>query len=276
MKTLLVHLDASPRSALRLALAHRLAREHSAHLTAMYAVMPPLLANAWVSGEGLAAAVELFADLEREQRERARAIFEQEAAADPALQWADAEAGPLETALLRQALFADLLVLGQADASDARTGAVPPDLVPTLVMQSGKPALVLPYAGQFDRLGREVLVAWKPTRESARALAAALPWLRKAERVHIATSMPPHGPEGRADAAALGQWLRWQGVEAAPSYRQVQEADVGDALLSLAADTRADLLVMGCYGHSRTREWVLGGATQTVLRSMTLPVLMAH
>jgi nucleotide-binding universal stress UspA family protein len=51
---------------------------------------------------------------------------------------------------------------------------------------------------------------------------------------------------------------------------------VGDALLSLAADTSADLLVMGCYGHTRAREWVLGGATRTVLKSMTLPVLMAH
>ncbi len=279
MKTLLVHLDASPRSALRLAVAHRLAREHAARLTAMYAVMPTLLATAWVASEAMSAAVDLFADLDREQRQRARAMFDREAAGDPAMSWVDAGDGPMEMALGQQALFADLLVLGQADAKDTKSGAVPVDLVPTLILQSGKPALVLPYAGEFDTIGREMLVAWKSTRESARALSAALPWLSKAARVHIARPAPA-GPDAQAqadaEAAALDQWLRLHGVGAAVSHATVVEGEVGEALLSLAADTRADLLVMGCYGHSRMRELVLGGATRTVLASMTLPVLMAH
>jgi nucleotide-binding universal stress UspA family protein len=274
MKSILVHLDASPRSAVRLAYAQELARAHGSELTAVYAVMPALLTTPWVGGEAMAGAASLLADVDKLQRERALGIFQQAVAKGP-LAWVDASDEMLMGALLRVALYSDLLVLGQSDPADPLTGSVPPDLVPALAADSGKPALVFPSAGSYPVIGRRPLLAWKPTREAARAAVAALPWLRQAERVHLACQA---GPEESAQThtAPLQHWLRLQGVKAGFELHSVGPGDAGEALLSLAADAGADLLVMGCFGHSRAREWVLGGASRTVLRSMTLPVLMAH
>jgi nucleotide-binding universal stress UspA family protein len=93
--------------------------------------------------------------------------------------------------------------------------------------------------------------------------------------VHVASR--PEADEGDMNhAAALAGWLRMQGLSATQHDHRLGEGDVGAALLSLAADVGAELLVMGCYGHSRAREWVLGGASRSILHSMTLPVLMSH
>jgi nucleotide-binding universal stress UspA family protein len=273
MKSILVHLDASPHAAARLAIAQDLAREHGAELNVLYGVLPALLASTWLGGEGMAYAASMLADLDAEQAARARATFDQ-AARRGGLGWADAGSAPYAT-LLQHALTTDLVVLGQADAGDALTGALPPDLVPSLITDSGKPTLVLPFIGRFEAAAADVLIAWKPTREAARAVAAALPWLRRAARVHVASR--PEGDEGDNDrGAALEHWLRLHGVTAPIQTHRLGDGDVGEALLSLAADTGAGLLVMGCYGHGRAREWVLGGVSRVVLRSMTLPVLMVH
>ena len=282
MKSILVHLDASPRSAERLSIAHRLAREQGASLTALYAVLPMLLSTPWATVDGMATAMPMLEEVDREQRAGARAIFEREAAGGDMV-WVEAGVDGLQSVLLDHALYVDLLVLGQTDPRDTRAGALPPDMVPTLITDSGKPALVVPYTGAFagrfagslDAADGEVLLAWKSTRESARAVSAALPWLRRAARVHVAGPSEPDA-EGRAPIARLEAWLRCQGVTAPLQPHHIGRDSVGDELLSLASDIGADLLVMGCYGHSRAREFVLGGASQTVLRSMTLPVLMAH
>jgi nucleotide-binding universal stress UspA family protein len=102
-----------------------------------------------------------------------------------------------------------------------------------------------------------------------------LPWLHLAAAVHVA-SRPEEDEADMHHAAALASWLRVQGVSATQHEHRLGAGDVGEALLSLAADVSAELLVMGCYGHSRAREWVLGGASRSILRSMTLPVLMSH
>ncbi len=282
MKSILVHLDASPRSAERLSIAHRLAQASDASLTALYAVLPMLLSTPWATVDGMASAMPMLEEVDREQRASARAIFEREAEGGD-IAWAEAGIDGLQATLLDQALYADLLVLGQTDPRDTRAGALPPDMVPTLITDSGKPALVVPYAGHFaggfagslDVADGVVLVAWKPTRESARAVSAALPWLRRAAQVHLAGPSEPDD-QGRMPVARLQAWLRDQGVTAPVQVHCIGRDSVGDELLSLASDVGADLLAMGCYGHSRAREFVLGGVSQTVLRSMTLPVLMAH
>jgi nucleotide-binding universal stress UspA family protein len=147
--------------------------------------------------------------------------------------------------------------------------------VPSLITDSGKPTLVLPFIGRFEAAAADVLIAWKPTREAARAVAAALPWLRQAARVHVA-HRPESDEEDNDRGAALEHWLRLHGVTAPIQPHRFDSGEVGEALLSLAAETSAGLLVMGCYGHGRAREWVLGGASRVVLASMTLPVLMVH
>lgn len=279
MKSILVHLDASPRAGIRLTLAQRLAAQHGAELSALYGVTPSLLAGPWAAGEGMTAAAAALADLDRDQRSRARAHFDKASAQGP-LQWLDGGTVPYAT-LTQRALYADLLVLGQDDPADLQTGALPADLVAGVIIDTGRPTLVVPHVGSFDAAAQQVLLAWKPTREAARAATAALPWLRLARTVHVAAraeqGMAMGGSETDFDPlVALRHWLQVQGVQAPVHTHGLGPGDVGEALLSLAADTGAELLAMGCYGHSRTREWVLGGASRSVLRSMTLPVLMAH
>jgi nucleotide-binding universal stress UspA family protein len=272
MKSLLVHLDASPRAAVRLAIAQQLARLHDAELTALYAVLPSMLATPWIAGDALSAAPPLLSEVDRDQRARARALYDAAARVSP-LRWDETADEVVVPAIVRRAFAADLVVLGQRDPDDALAGALPADLVPAVITDSGRPTLVIPYAGDFGAGAEHVLVAWKPTREAVRALYAALPWLRRASRVHLALPVEDDTPE---TPATLRRWLEVHDVGAAVETHPVGPEDVGEMLLSLAADTDAQLLVMGCYGHSRTREWVLGGATRSVLQSMTVPVLMAH
>ena len=107
------------------------------------------------------------------------------------------------------------------------------------------------------------------------AVQTALPLLRQADRVTV-LEWGARESDCRGAALDIGAYLELQGVQARLDRQAAEPAEVGELLLSRAADLGADLLVMGCYGHSRTREFVLGGATRTVLRSMTLPVLMCH
>lgn len=275
MKHILVHLDASPRSAMRVAWAQHLARQEGAALTALYGVLGTLVAMPFAAADPTGGALSVARQIDQEQRDRARALFDRAAIAG-AMTWSEVSGEPFEASLTAHALWADLLVLGQFDPQNREAGALPPGYIPTLIADSGKPALVLPHSGAFAQPEvDEVLLAWKPTREAARALDASLPWLRRATRVHACCAVPA-GEEALSGAAALERWLRIQGVDAPLVTHAPIAADAGESLLSLAADTGAGLLVMGCYGHSRAREWVLGGATRTVLESMTLPVLLAH
>ena len=115
------------------------------------------------------------------------------------------------------------------------------------------------------------MIAWKETLETARAVAAAMPMLCKAERVHIAAWGGEQALEGRR-MAELVRYLGQHGVQATLHRNGDESGSIGEYTLSVAADLGADMLLMGAYGHSRAREWVLGGATRTVLESMAVPV----
>ena len=280
LRRLLVHVDGSPRSGHRLQMARSLAESCDAGVTAMLAVEP-----AWVTvpmaGMGDAGGAVMLQAAEADRRARARAVFdEQVARPGPGVTWCDAGSAPALTAFAQRALYNDLMVLGQHDPDDALAWGVSADFVPSVVMASGKPALVVPSVGDYPRFGQRVLVGWKPARESARALSAALPLLQSAQAVDVAVWSEPadsrDGSEAAARAVWLQDWLQAHGVQAQMLHQGSNGRGVGDLLLSLAADRGSDLLVMGCYGHARAREWLLGGVTQRVLRSMTLPVLMAH
>jgi nucleotide-binding universal stress UspA family protein len=181
------------------------------------------------------------------------------------------------TGLCLQARYADLVVLGQADPDDHGEGGLMQDLPEHVVMNSGRPVLLVPYAGEFPTLGRQPLIAWNGSVEATRAVAGALPLLRRAKKATVAILRPAarSGRHGGEPAAELAQYLARYGVGADIISAPVS-TDVGNDMLSLAAAISADLLVMGCYGHSRVREKILGGASSTVLATMTLPVLMAH
>ncbi|NML14706.1 universal stress protein [Azohydromonas sp. G-1-1-14] len=263
MASILLHLDASPRCAVRLGVAARLAQRLDAGVTALYTAAPTPAAGRQLLSEGQS--LVLAPALDAERRAQARALFDQ---AGARAHWAEvpADQAPVP-AFVRQALVHDLVVLGQHDRDDAVAGTAS-DFVENVVLDSGKPVLAVPYAGRFDEVGRRVLIAWKPTRESARAVAAALPLIPEGASVHVvAWDNDPHEIE---------PLLRRHGIEAQYHREGPAMVTLGEELLSRAADLNSDLLVMGCYGHSRARELMLGGASRTVLQSMTLPVLLAH
>ena len=276
LRSILVHLDASPRSAVRIGLARQLAEHHGATVSGLYANAPSFLDLPFALADGSAGAWAALQQLDIDRRERARAEFHQASAGAAApMHWRELQGNPLLPGFAGAALCSDLLLLGQHDGDDLQTVGVAPDFVASVLVDSGRPALVVPHSGRFERIDGAVLIAWKPSREAAHAVGGALPLLCRAQHIHVCAEASA-GP-GSAGPAELEAWLRLHRVEATFEHHAAVPPDrPGEGLLSLAADVGAQLLVMGCYGHSRARELVLGGASRTVLRSMTLPVLMAH
>jgi nucleotide-binding universal stress UspA family protein len=138
--------------------------------------------------------------------------------------------------------------------------------------------LVMPHSGQLPSVGRNVLVAWNASNEATRAITDALPLLKRAKTVTVLVVNPSHGfaEHGQVPGADIALYLARHGVNAEVSCDENVEADIGEWLLSRAADLGSDLIVMGAYGHRRLREWALGGATRTLAGEMTVPVLMSH
>ena len=273
---LLVHMDALPNAQQRLEAARRLGQAQGAAVTALYAVMPRFVQLPFAPeiGPGIAASLQ---DIDDQQRRLARSAFDQ-ALATPgtAVEWAEIRDDPMMAAFAQQAFYADLMVLGQHDPSTDPSSGVPSDFAENVMLMSGKPALILPYAGLPPAvIGETVVIAWKPVREAARAVGAAMPLLKRARRVVI-LSWAGDDENVAGKRLDLRGYLRLNGVEASWQEQGNETSGLGELLLSRSFDLGADLLVMGCYGHSRAREWVLGGTSRTVLESMTLPVLMSH
>jgi nucleotide-binding universal stress UspA family protein len=272
--SILVHMDASPRCAVRLALARQLARENdTAALLAMLALEPRPVPDPVPLDMGMPV---FRSEVDPDHRRRARDIFDLAlGSGDPVMTWVELPPVPPVWGMVQASHYVDLMVLGQRDPDDVLTTDVPRDFAESVVMESGKPTLVIPYAGRFDSIGRNVLIAWRPSRECARAVEAALPLLQRAKRVHaVSWGEDSFGPA--ETTFGIVRALRWHGVECTAHRYADEPEEIGDLLLSTAATEGSDLLVMGCYGHHRLRELLLGGTTRTILRSMTLPVLLAH
>lgn len=264
--TLLVALDASPRCVQRLRFGRALAALLDAQLCGMPVLEPRFEPLPLPTRDGVPS-VPLLSEVDPEQLRRVRGQVER---AGAPLQWIEPGPEPGSAAFVRQALCADWLLLGQHDPADAATHDVRADLVESAVIGSGRPAFVLPCGGAAEAVFETIVVGWKATREASRALAAALPLLRSAKRVHVL------GPASDLEVEALRAHLRRHGFE--PRFEAFEPAPAlaGELLLARAGQLGADLLVMGCYGHGRLRELALGGATRGVLRAMMVPVLMAH
>lgn len=266
-KTILVYLDESARRAERLRAAFGIAATMDGHVSALFAARRSFLPTYAYAEAGPA-----VLELERARVEQAAAEAERDfraaAAAAPAVRsdWSVAEASIDPGAAVR---CADLVIAGQPEPDDAAQKAFAGDLL----LSAGRPVLFIPYVGRFDTLGQRVLLAWNGTREAARALADALPFLRRARAVNVVTFDASRAEGPRTDVALQ---LSRHGVKATLGRERVPDVEVGEQILSRAADLGADLIVMGAYGHSRVRERVLGGATRTLLESMTVPVLMSH
>lgn len=276
LKSILVHVDSSPHCPARLALAHQLAEAHDSTVTALFAPTPVDLQFPFGVSPGLEVTTMANA-LESKRRDLARKHVDAALNAGlTRLQWAEL---PREQGLIgftRAAMVADLVLMGQHDPGLGAAQDVPADYVEWTLNDCGRPVLVVPYTLQHVAPMRIALVAWKPCREAARALNASLPLLQQADEVHVAMWDDSQMPQTATDAGPLQAYLQNHGISAQLHQHGPATPELGDHLLSMAADLDAGLLVMGCYGHARIREWVTGGVTRTVMSSMTLPVLMSH
>jgi nucleotide-binding universal stress UspA family protein len=173
----------------------------------------------------------------------------------------------------RMARRFDLAIVGQAQPD---ISAMEQIIGETTLFESGRPMIMVPYIQQAPFKTDNVMICWDGSRTAARAIADAVPIIRKSGRVEIVIIASERGKQDEIEGADIGQHLARHGLKVDVHRISGGNIDVGDALLSHAADSGADLMVMGGYGHSRLREFVMGGATRSIFESMTVPVLISH
>ena len=273
----LVHVDDSDHAARRLEVATRLALAHDAHLEGVYAVptreMTPFT-SAMLPDTVVANRLRESGDAQALAEERFRAATAH--AGLPAATFA-APAGPPIDAAIHHTRYADLGIFGQPRPEDEHA-AFADELVHGVLMGAGRPLLLVPHYGDFPTIGENVLIAWKETRESAIAVRDALPFLAQARKVVVMSITAPGDDAVRETLsdAGIATWLARHRIDATVRHEVAADIDVGNLLLSRAADLSSDLVVMGAYSRTRMSERVWGGVTRLMLEAMTLPVLMSH
>ena len=283
VKDILVHLDASPRAELWLAVAAGLAAKHAAHLTGLYVIdLPPPdvfygFPSAFMDVDRAEDMIEKMRATRMEEAATVAVKFQDRLRRDSlAGEWRVVE-GSTGEVLALHGRYADMTVLGQPDPAAEAAGRSA-DLPIGPLMAAGRPLLVVPFAGSFEALGTNVLVGWNATAEAARAVNEAIPLLQAAKKVTVLSINPRRGIRGDGDvpAADMALHLARHNIRAEAAHTVANDIPEGDALLSYAADIGADLLVCGMYGHSRLRELAFGGVTRSLLTEMTIPVFMVH
>jgi nucleotide-binding universal stress UspA family protein len=277
-KTVLVCLNEVDRVPVLLDVAAGIAAKQNAHVVGLYVVPAARVYPAM--GAGVVAQV---VDDIREFFKARSAEVRQQFDARIRNQTIEAEWRPVESsypdiadAVIEHGLQSDLIIVNQVNPESM--AGIEPDFTERVVMESGRPVLVIPSFGEFRECGRTVLVGWNATREAARAAFDAVPILRHADAVRVTWVDPQkslYGPNF-LPGAELATALARHGINVTAEGMPTSGIGAGEALLSHASDLGADLLVMGAYGHNRLREYVFGGATRTILQSMTVPVLMSH
>jgi len=173
----------------------------------------------------------------------------------------------------RMARRFDLAIVGQAEPEISSMEQI---IAETTLFESGRPMMMVPYIQKAPFKTENVMICWDGSRTAARAVADAIPIIRNSGRVEIVMVTNERGKQDELDGADIGQHLARHGLKVDVHRISGASIDVGDALLSHAADSGADFMVMGGYGHSRLREFVLGGVTRSIFESMTVPVLISH
>ena len=275
-REILVVVENAAGAAQRTAPAAALAALFGARLTGFFPTGYPI-STAYGDLSGWAQLVDAYMQAQRNEATAAEAAFRQALATHKlAGEWVYREAEATESAIAEAALY-DLVVVGQPDP-DAAPGGRFGVRSEEIVLGGGRPVMVVPYAGRFPEVGKRVLVGWNRRREAVRALHDAMPLLERAEAVTVIEVDAPAPIPGEpvVTGADLAAALSRRGVAASAESETSGGLSVDNVMLSRAADLGADLLVMGAYGHSRLREYVLGGVSRGIFRQMTIPVLMAH
>jgi nucleotide-binding universal stress UspA family protein len=167
----------------------------------------------------------------------------------------------------------DLAIVGQ---TKSEWGVADAMISKSTLFESGRPVIVVPYIQKAPLKFDRVMVCWDSSRPAARAVADAMPLLERAKRVEVTIVTNGGGRYDEIEGVDMGQHLARRGLNVEVNRIARGDINVADALLSHAADSSVDFIVMGGYGHSRLREFVLGGVTRSIFRSMTVPTLMSH
>lgn len=264
-KNLIVHMDSATRSQVRLDVAIMLAKKWGARVVGVFAEVDAGLL-------GRAAETEVWAAYDA-----ATQVFtERTEAAGVEGVWRSLVHGnhhQVNQTVIDAARRADMVILGQYD-KEHKDSRAPADLAEQVIVNAGRPVLVLPFAGTFNSVGKRVLIAWNGGRESARAAGDALPLIKDCEKA-VVMAMNPEGARP-LDGAGLCDHLGTHGIKADRELLEVRDIGVADYVLSHCADMGADLLVMGAFGHYGFPHMLRGGVTRDVLRQMTVPVLFSH
>lgn len=277
-RSLLVHLDEGLACQERTQYAIRLVTERECHLVGL---APTGLINVPQSTEPSARLIDYTARARDSLRERAKQLTQRFRDACDAAGLTSFEAlideADRASSLVQHAHYCDLVIMSQARPDSAQHGQTR-SLLEDVVLHGARPTLILPHAGTLARPGSSVLVAWDGSREAARALADALPLLHRARLVQVVCWREVDGGNEstrRASLDAIHRWLAQHGISS-KVYIETADRGVAHAMRLRAAEIRADLIVMGAYGHARWLERVLGGATRGMLDAMNVPVLMSH
>jgi nucleotide-binding universal stress UspA family protein len=166
----------------------------------------------------------------------------------------------------------DLAVVAQAQPND---DLVENEIIQSALFNAGRPVLVVPYIQKNAFKVDRVMVCWDGSRSAARAIGDAIPLIQRAGKIEVVT-IEPRERQNELSSADIALHLARHDLKVELKPIVAPGADVANTLLSYAADSSIDLIVMGGYGHSRLREFVLGGATRGILQSMTVPTLMSH
>lgn len=264
LKDILIHMDSTPQCAARLDLAIDLARRRQAHLTGLY-----VIAHRFYEPQ--------HGDVERKISD-AQGIFSQlTARAGVSSAWLCVDSGVTGVSMTEivsdHAQLTDLIIVGQHDPASP-DATLPADLPERLVLGSGRPVLVVPYAGIFKTVGERVMVAWKGGRESVRAVNDAIPFMKHARQVAVLTVGPTERHQNTGER--LCAHLARHGIMAKAERVLSAGLPIGDVLLNQTAVEGIDLLVIGGYAFSHRGKLALGDVARHLLKYMTVPVLLSH
>jgi nucleotide-binding universal stress UspA family protein len=259
IKHILVPVSGTEADDARLDEAIALAKSNGAHVTALHVKSKPAIFPVGPAGDIPLALIE---EQEREIEQRARTaeakVLTKAEEARFDIEWVCAD-GDVASVIGTHARYADLVIAS-------------PDLTRDLVFESGAPVLAFPKGARAN-VPKHALIAWNGSRESARAVHDVMPLIENIDQVDVVVIDPQ---EGQAIGADLARSLGRHGIAAEVRERKSEKRDIGELLLEEAKISGADLLIMGAYGHSRLREWVFGGATETALEEAAIPVLLSH
>jgi nucleotide-binding universal stress UspA family protein len=274
MKAILLHANADAGQESRLQAALELARAHNGHVTCLQTEpIAALYMGDGAAGFAGAAAMAQLQEQTQQQCAKNRADLEAKLGRE-GVPWRWVEtAGDATQSLLETARLHDVIVLSLADKAISRGERLP--LIGDVALASRAPILAVPTsAKKYDPLGT-ALVAWNGSHEAANAVRAALPLLQKAAHVVVAVVQAVDPASGMAEIDVCA-YLSLHGIKARAMEVEDAQDDAAAHLVETALSVQASTLVMGAYGHSRLREYLLGGVTRSLLSSSPIPLLLAH